>query len=216
MNIHVRGIWIEIYNFLFFSPQAAYKEWSNFHIYHSLFFKNQSFGPGGNNLDTAGTDDDDRAGISAASTPTPNPSPSPAVPGVPHSVGKTLHSDSDSDLETVEAGRKPSRKTTRRRSSQASQFQFGELYAKMRKEEIAAEERRELERRDFEMKLFKERQEAEDRRERERREYDEGRAREQREYEEKREAERTREQAEIRQSEKEFNAALLVQIFHKK
>ena len=88
----------------------------------------------------------------------------------------------------------------------------------MRKEEIAAEEQRELERRDFEMKSVKERQEAEDRRERERerREYDEGRAREQREYEEKREAERTREQAEIRQSEKEFNAALLVQIFHKK
>ena len=86
----------------------------------------------------------------------------------------------------------------------------------MRKEEIAAEEQRELERRDFEMKLVKERQEAEDRRERERREYDEGRAREQQGYEEKREAERTREQAEIRQSEKEFNAALLVQIFHKK
>ena len=38
----------------------------------------------------------------------------------------------------------------------------------MRKEEIAAEEQRELERRDFEMKLVKERQEAEDRRERER------------------------------------------------
>ena len=56
----------------------------------------------------------------------------------------------------------------------------------MRKEEIAAEERRELERRDFEMKLVKGRQEAEDRRERELRKYDEGRAREQREYEEKR------------------------------
>ena len=86
----------------------------------------------------------------------------------------------------------------------------------MRKEEIPAKEQKKLERRDFEMKLVKERQEAEERRERDRREYDEGRAREPREYEEKREAERTREQAEIRQYEKEFNAALLVQIFHKK
>ena len=117
----------------------------------------------------------------------------------------------------MEAGQKPSRKTTRRRSSQASQFQFGELYAEMRKEEIAAEERGEFERRDFEMKLVKERQEAEDRRDRESaesmmREEQESK----REYEEKREAERTREQAEIRQPEKEFNAALLFQIFHKK
>ena len=64
--------------------------------------------------------------------------------------------------------------------------------------------------------LHKERQEAEDRKERECREYEEGRAREQWEYEEKREAERAKAQAEVRQSEKEFNAALLAKLFNKK
>ena len=64
--------------------------------------------------------------------------------------------------------------------------------------------------------LHKVRQEAEDRRERERRQYEEGRAREQREYEEKREAERAKARAEVRQSEKEVNAALLAKLFDKK
>ena len=72
------------------------------------------------------------------------------------------------------------------------------------------------ERQNFELKLHWERQEAEDRRERECREYKEGRAREQREHEEKREAERAKAQAEVRQSEKDFNAALLAKLFDKK
>ena len=64
--------------------------------------------------------------------------------------------------------------------------------------------------------LHRERQETEDRRERERRDYEEGRAREQREYEEKREAERVKAQADVRQSEKEFNAARLAKLYDKK
>ena len=64
--------------------------------------------------------------------------------------------------------------------------------------------------------LHKVRQKAEDRRERERRGYKEGGARERREYEEKREAERAKAQAEVRQSQKEFNAALLAKLFDKK
>ena len=99
---------------------------------HTLFFKSQSFGPGGNNADTVESDDDSAAHGSEPSTPTP-------APALPPSAGKTRHSDSDSDLE---AGKKPSRKTTRKRSTS---FEFGELYSKMRKEEIAAEESRERE-----------------------------------------------------------------------
>ena len=102
-------------------------------MYNTLFFKSQSFGPGGNNADTAGSDDDDGAAHgSEPSTPTP-------APALPPSAGKTRHSDSDSDLE---AGKKPSRKTTRKRSTS---FEFGELYSKTRKEEMAAEESRERE-----------------------------------------------------------------------
>ena len=63
--------------------QAAYKEWSNFHVYHSLFLKSQSFSPGGNNADTAGNDDDGAAHGSEPSTPTPTP-----APALPASVGK--------------------------------------------------------------------------------------------------------------------------------
>ena len=172
----------------------------------TLFFKSQSFGPGGNNADTAGNDDDDGAAHgSEPSTPTPTP-----APALPPSAGKTRYSDSNSDLE---AGKKPSRKTTRKRSTS---FEFCELYSKMRKEEKAVEENRERERQNLELMLHKERQEAEDRRERERREYEEGGAREQREYKEKREAERAKARAEVRQSEKEFNAALLAKLFNKK
>ena len=72
------------------------------------------------------------------------------------------------------------------------------------------------ERHNFKLMLHKERQKAEDRRERERRECNEGGARDQREYEQKREAERSKTQAEVRQSQKEFNAALLAKLFDKK
>jgi len=55
--------------FVLFLPQAAYKEWGSFQVYHSLFFKHQSFGPGGNNADTAGSDEGE-GDAAQPSTPT--------------------------------------------------------------------------------------------------------------------------------------------------
>eukprot|EP00117_Sycon_ciliatum_P001286 scpid34723/ scgid7008/ len=131
-------------------------------------------------------------------------------------------SDSESDLEP---GRKPSRKTTRKRPA-STDNSFAAIQLEMRKEEIAAEERRVLAQQEFQLRIETQREEAEDRRERERRQYEEAKAREQREYdeakakenreyEEKKEEQREKRAAGVRQSEKEFNASLLVKLFSK-
>ena len=49
--------WPEAFHPFFLLLQAAYKDRGNFRFYHSMFFKSQSFGPGGNIADTAGSDE---------------------------------------------------------------------------------------------------------------------------------------------------------------
>ena len=120
------------YSFSFFLYRLPTKSGQTSMCTTLSFLKSQSFGPGGNNADTAGSDDDGAAHGSEPSTPTPTP-----APALSPSAGKTRHSDSDSDLE---ASKKPSTKTTRKRSTS---FEFGELYSKMWKQETAAEESRE-------------------------------------------------------------------------
>lgn len=205
-----------------FTLQAAYKEWGSFQLYHNLFFKNQSWGPGGNNADTASADEEEDAATPAMAT-------TPATPG-PSTKQKRPADSDDSD---VEPGKKPCRETTRKRSNMtnlelytAMQENMAELEEQREERRMAFERKQEEERQKWEEKREQERQEREDRLERERiereerrerrqEELDDKRIREQREYEEKREKERAEAAAAVRQSEREFNAQLLVKLFAK-
>ena len=196
---------------IFCSLQAAYKEWANFRICHRLFFKHESFGPGGNNKDTASGDED-------------------AAPGGADHTGKGKeegkHSDSDNDSNNDnEPGKKPARSTTRRRT--LGQADFLDTFTKLQQQSLSAEAEREEQRKRFDEKMemerkqWEERKEMEhraweDRREREREEREERRERERREYEENKEEEREARANARLQLDREFNATLLAQLFPRK
>ena len=180
--------------FVFFCVQSAYKEWATFKLYHKLFFKNQSFGPGGNNADTAS----DIEGPDDTATQEPP-------------TRKRPHEDSDSE---TESGRKPSSKTTRKRG--VSQAVMADALLDANEKLAESEDRRALERERFERHLAQERRQYEEERDRRRLEEEDKRERERREYEEKRDAERAQRDLELRQSDREFNARLLAGLFGKK
>ena len=230
------------------TAQAAYKEWGNFQLYHSLFFKNQSLGPGGNNEDTVSvspaTDGPPASPTVATLSEEPTEASTTSVAGAasvassPVNPSRRRRRSSDSESEVacqLEPGRKPARKTTRKREDynpsmidavlesherqiQADQErarQNEEFQERMEAHRQENEDRRERERREEDDRRARERREEDDRREREKREYDEKKTREEREYQEKREEAREAKAAEVRMDEKTFNAQLLQSLLRK-
>ena len=199
--------------------RLPFKEWGIFHTYHRLFFTTRSFGPGGNNADTAGAEEDDEYTSSSAKVKTPPPC----------HVGEKRGAASDNS--DVEPGKKPCRETSCKRSSMSMLELYPSMQEKMTKTEDKREEniiqferqleedrrqleeKREQERREREENLEQRRIEREERIERQQQELEDKPVREQREYEKKKEKERGEAPAAVRQSEKEFSSQLLVHLF---